>query len=250
MIGSLTADSKAARNRKIRDDIERHGLSVTLVSGAPSPRFAYTIGLRDVSGFDLILAGASYYTAREVHEVLNRFAHFSKENHAVRAITISPFGSFSLRFAHDSWVSRLALAALDFYNVDQAPVAQLVPDKNHWTNDVPDMEREWDPEREPAWQWLSQAWEYTPPSNSVVTTNLAALRGAPITELARWEDTSWEMFAGHGPDVTPDEVRVIPLGTLLAFDDSLSVALDRRIGEGYWRDDGSSSWHEWKRTHE
>lgn len=80
-----------------------------------------------------------------------------------------------------------------------------------------------------------------------MATNLAALRGEAVGELTRWADGEWEMFAGPGPDVAAADMRVVPLGTLVGDDPSLSVAWQARIGEGHWRTDSSSEWHEWRR---
>jgi hypothetical protein len=108
------------------------------------------------------------------------------------------------------------------------------------------MEQVWSPSHEPVWQWLGQPWEYDVPQESMATTNLAALLGSPITELSRWEDNEWEMFAGPGPDVKPSDMRVVPLGTLIGHDPSLTSTLAAGIGSGYWRDSATSDWHEWK----
>jgi len=211
------------------------------------PRYAYTVGLRDRVGFELIMSGASCYTAREVHRIANAFAMALRDDPMLSWIDMSSIGTFSLRSAHDSWIQRLALGALDFYGVDAVPAAQIVPDVHHLTVDVPDMAHDWDPSREPVWQWLDVPWEYPVSARSVATTNLATLQGSPVTEFARWEETEWEMFAGAGPDVTSSEVRVVPLGTLIGNDSSLTVALETGIGQGYWRENAGSDWHEWKR---
>jgi hypothetical protein len=239
---------RGTRLAEIAADIERHGVSVTLVSGGPLPRFAYTIGLRESVGFDLVMAGASYYTAREVHAVLNDVAAGLRAGSTARALPLPALGQVSLSPADASWSSALGLGASDFYGVSNPAVAQVVPDGQHWTIDVPDMTHEWKPGREPIWRWLRQSWEYGLSPSSVATTNLAALRGGPITELARWEDDQWEMFCRPGPDVTPDDVRVIPLATLLAFDESLLVAVDLPLGEGRWREGLTSEWQDWKRS--
>jgi hypothetical protein len=42
-----------------------------------------------------------------------------------------------------------------------------------------------------------------------------------VTEASRWEETEREIFAGAGPDTPDDEVRVVPLATLLGYDASL-----------------------------
>jgi hypothetical protein len=243
----VNPDGRAERLRKIRSDIERYGQTIALISGGPLPRYAYSVGLRDVVGFELMLAGALFYAAKEVQQVVNAIAAALRADSTLSSLEVPTAGSFALRPAHESWMRSMALGALDFYDVDRVAGVQIVPDVDHRTIDVPDMEYEWMPSREPVWQWLGRAWGYDVPQESVVTTNLAALRGSPITELSRWEDNEWEMFAGSGPDVQPRDVRVVPLGTLIGHDPSLASTLAAGVGSGYWRESASSGWHEWKR---
>lgn len=75
----------------------------------------------------------------------------------------------------------------------------------------------------------------------------AALRGAPITEAARWEPDQWELFAGPGPDVRKEDVRAIPLGTLIGVDPSLDEVVRMDVGRALWRDvDDLKKWQIWK----
>ena len=64
------------------------------------------------------------------------------------------------------------------------------------------MSQTWSPQSEPVWGWLAEDWNYPVPEKSIAATNLDALRGKPITEVMRWEEEEWEMFAGAGPDIT------------------------------------------------
>lgn len=79
---------------------------------------------------------------------------------------------------------------------------------------------------------------------SEAITDVAALRGDRITEACRWEENEWELFAGAGPDVAKEEMRVVSLGTLLAADSSLEAVLTLTVGTGLWRD-AISDWHPW-----
>jgi len=137
------------------------------------------------------------------------------------------------------------LGALDYYGVRDIDAMQVVPDERHTTIDVPDMTRLWSAQAEPIWQWLHEPWAYDVPETSTATTNLDALRGARITEVTRWEEGEWEMFAGAGPDVADDDARVVPLGCLLAADPSLAASVKLEIGKGLWREDGDGDWHAW-----
>ena len=87
---------------------------------------------------------------------------------------------------------------------------------------------------------------YAVSKQAVAATNLAALRGERITEATRWEEDEWEMFAGGGPDVTENELRVVALGMLIAMDESLAPVLNLSIEEGLWREPNpGSEWHPW-----
>ncbi|MFC5863517.1 DUF4262 domain-containing protein [Acidicapsa dinghuensis] len=231
---------------QIRENIARNGHHIYVVSGGSCPRFAYTIGLSEQVSFELILAGAILYLYKDVNQIINNIA---RELKLVGRFSKTPFavgsqGIFTLRETHSSWSSSLLLGALDYYQVKEMSVVQIVPDNDHWTVDIPDMSEPWSSTTAGAWRWLHESWTYAIPVNSVATTNIQALRGERTTEAARWEENEWEIFAGAGPDVTENEMRVVPLGTLLAADKSLDPIVDLAVGEGLWRD-ASSDWHPW-----
>jgi len=52
----------------IRENIVRSGYHVYLVFGGTTPRFAYTIGVSETLGFELVLAGAVFYMRDEVRK--------------------------------------------------------------------------------------------------------------------------------------------------------------------------------------
>jgi hypothetical protein len=150
-----------------------------------------------------------------------------------------------LRHAHETWDAPLLLGVRDLFGVG-VPALQLVPESRYRTVDVPDMARPWDAAREPPWRWLHEPWEHPVAPQSVATTNLAALQREPITEGVKWEEGYWELFAGAGPDVAPEEVRVVPLGTLLAADPSLRAVTELEVGRGLWREGAGSPWNAWR----
>jgi hypothetical protein len=147
----LNPDGRTERLQKIRSDIERYGQTIALISGGPLPRYAYTIGLRDAVGFELMMPGALCYAAKEVQQIVNTFAAALRTDPTLSSLEVPTVGSFALRPAHDSWVRSMALGALDFYDVDTVSGVQIVPDADHRTIDVPDMEQVWTPSREPVW---------------------------------------------------------------------------------------------------
>jgi hypothetical protein len=157
-------------------------------------------------------------------------------------------GSFTLREVHCSWAEKLMLGAFDYYKRRNISALQIMPDKAHWTIDVPDMTGEWSPSSTPVWRWLEMKWNFPVPNDSTVATNLAALRGERITEVMRCAEDEWEMFAGSGLDVTQDDMRVVALGTLVAADNSLVPCVRLGVDEGLWREnDQNSEWHTWRK---
>lgn len=66
-----------------------------------------------------------------------------------------------------------------------------------------------------------------------------------MTQATRWEDEYWEMFAGEGPDMPADDMRVVSLGLLLALDPSLAQVAALETGRGLWRSDGAAPWQHW-----
>ncbi len=196
-----------------------------------------------------VLAGASFYTNDEVLEIVNVIANMRTVGSMVASSTVKVdgFGSFSFRKAHPTWVAELLLGALDFYDVEDVPAFQIVPERVCWTVDIPDLSKPWSPAEEPVWQWLNQPWTYSVPKQSVAVTNLDALRGGRVTEACRWEEDEWEIFSGAGPEVEIEDIRSVPLATLLGFDKSLEPVVNLQVNRGVWRDD-QSDWHPWVRS--
>lgn len=230
----------------IRENIEKFGHHVYVIAKGVSPRFAYTIGLSQSNGFELVLCGAAYYSIDEIPDIVNAVAKEFRD--AVDPLSIQievpEMGRFTLREVHSSWTQELLLGALDYYSANEIPTLQIVPEDAHWTVDVPDMSRAWDTAVEPIWRWLRDTWPYSVSSSSVAITSLSVLRGARVTEIARWEEEEWEMFDGDGSLTPKDEVREVPLATLIAADPTLLPAVDLGVGDGIWRD-GDSSWQDW-----
>nr|WP_315194856.1 DUF4262 domain-containing protein [uncultured Aquabacterium sp.] len=234
----------------IRSHIATHGQHLYLVQGGEVPRYAYTIGLLNSVGFELVLAGATTFDAEEVAQVLNGVAAACKREGADLAQPLvldglASLGAFTLQEAHPTWVAELMLGAIDHHGRADVRTLQVVPDAEHWTLDIPDLSEPWDADAEPAWAGLRQPWTQPFPPDAVATTNLDALRGERVTEAARWESDQWELFAGPGPDVTPDQVRMVPLATLLAIDSTLAPVVQLDVGRALWRDDQGGDWQAW-----
>lgn len=244
----MTTTSRDSALRLIESNIARRGRHIYTVSGAPLPRFVYTIGVSQQFGAELVLAGASIYTANEAMCITSAIAGSLSADVDLDqdVFEVESLGRFSLRSVDVSWSSCLLLGALDFYGVSAVRAMQIVPDDEHWTIDVPDLSRPWSAEAEPVWQWLHRSWTEVVSPESVAVTNLRALRGEQVTEAARWEADQWELFVGPGPDVASEDARVVPLGTLLARDESLREVVRLEVGQALWRESKEMGWQKWK----
>jgi hypothetical protein len=232
----------------IRENIVGSGQHVYVVAGGETPRFASTIGVSESVGVELILAGAIFYMKDEVLRIINDVAAQLRVQRGRRVFEVVGLGSFTTRKVHSSWATELMLGAFDYYENRDIPALQIVPDRAHWTIDVPNMSVPWNASTEPVWRWLKEPWTFPVPKDSTAATNLAALRGDRITEVMRWEEDEWEMFAGAGPDVPKNEMRVVALGTLIAADKSLVPAVGLPIEEGLLRDPApESEWQPWRK---
>jgi len=239
----------------IKTNIERSGFHIYLVGGGQSPRFAYTIGLRDSLGAELVLCGALYFDKQQIlhmlHSVREQLANgrsSARDTAWASVIAVDGLGSFVLRRAHPTWSRGLLLGAMDYYRVRDIDAYQLVPDDEHRTIDVPDMTKEWTATSEPMWRWHHDDWEHPVPSGSSAMTNLAVLRGAKVTEAFRWEADYWEMFAGDGSEVREEDARIVPLGSLVAADPSLIPVVELPVGAGLMRDSETGEWTPWPRN--
>lgn len=231
---------------RIRQNIAKYGFHTYIVTGGGDPHYAYTIGLKQSLGFEMIMAGAYFYRMDEVPLLIQELVSALPPHVDLKSFTVElgARGIFSFREVRTSWSKSLMLGATDFYREDDIPAFQICPDKDHLTLDVPDMAQDWNATSFPGWQWLHDIWPFPIPVRSVAITNLGALRGERITEVMRWEDDEWEIFAGAGPEIQPEERRVVPLGILLSIDKSILPAVNLLVGTGFWRDD-VSDWQQW-----
>lgn len=231
----------------IKSNIVNYGYHVTIVKSDAEPRFAYTIGLKDLIGYELIFAGGIYYLNDELYQIFNGIVKTLKSNNdfANKRISLDALGTFSLSKTHSSWNKLMILGVFDYFGIDNVEALQIIPDTDHYTQDIPDMTKRFNESDEPIWQWLSREWVYDVPANSTVVTNIDSLKGNAITELMRWENDEWEMFAGAGPDVDKADIRVVPLGTMLGIDNTLIPAMTLEVNKGLWREDKASDWNNW-----
>lgn len=234
--------------KEIKFNIETFGHHISIVSGGAEPRYAYTIGLAKTHNIELIIAGCAYYLKDDIHIIINKIAEqITCSEDLEKVFSIASLGNFKLQKVDTSWSNITMLGVVDYSNLDVLKNAyQIVPDKNHYTLDIPNMSKEWNGDLEPAWKWLRNDWEYNISSSTTVVTNLDALKGETITEVMRWESEEWEMFAGSGPDVEQEQVRVVPIGLLFSIDNTLQKSLSLDIGKGMWRKGKGSEWNDWQ----
>jgi len=234
--------------RRIQSNIDEYGYHVTLVTGMGSPRFAYTIGCKEILGSELIFASGEFYSKDDINSIIDPIVKELKKGIDWQGVSlkINSLGSFSLSKVDKSWTRLIALGAFDFYKQNEIQALQILPDREHRTLDIPDMSGEFDVTSQPIWQSLVREWDYPVPRDSTAVTNLRVLFGEKATEVVRWELDGWEIFAGSAPDVPKEDMRVVPLGVLLGIDNSLMPAIHLKIEEGIWRDVDDLVWHAWE----
>ena len=126
----MTEHRRRAALTRIQANIETFGYHVYVVTGGPSPRWQYTIGLAPRHGAELLLAGATSYSGDVAFRVLQDLVRrVSEVGTNGTELPIEGLGIFTLRPVHRSWTDRLALGAQDFYQDENVPVWQIVPDE-------------------------------------------------------------------------------------------------------------------------
>lgn len=232
----------------IKSHIHNEGYHLTIVSGNSAlPRYAYTIGLKEAFNFEIIFAGAEYYNKDEVKLIIeNLFNKLSKNvDWKDLEVDLGNLGTFTLSSVHSSWSKLMLLGVWDYYKIDDLMVLQVIPNKKYFTLDIPHMLNIYNPLSEPVWKWLTEKWNYPVQENSIAFTNTDTLFGEKITEVMRWEENEWEMFAGNGEDIPKENLRAIPLGTILGIDPTLIPAIELPLEKGMWRDEEVLEWNSW-----
>lgn len=238
---------KAAFFSEIDRNIKLYGYHITIVTGGPCPRFSYTIGLKDKLGYELIFAGGENFSIDEVKIIIQNLytsilENFSTDNNHMYNTSL---GEFTISNADPTWSNLLALGVFDFYQTKQIKTCQVIPEQRNRTLDVPDLAKKYGAHNEPIWKWLTVDWPYLVSFKSIAITNIGCLYGQKATEVTRWEDNEWEIFAGTGPDIEKENIRIVPLATLLGIDSSLEPVLKLNISDGIWRDATELIWHKW-----
>lgn len=227
----------------IRTNIDGNGYHLTLVNEGQHPDFSYSIGLTEKLGFELIIAGNGFISIRENESTFNCIFNELKSGHWVDSEFLLPNNdAYYLTKIDSSWAKKMMLGVYDYYKVDEIIAYQIIPVDR--TMDIPLMSEPMIP-HDPIWKWLDINWDIDAPKNSYVITDIDSLKGKTIVELTRWEENVWEMFSQPGPDVSENEIRTVPLGTILGIDSTLEVITNLAVGQGLWRDHKCSSWQDW-----
>jgi len=227
----------------ITSNINNYGYHITIVNSPAVPRYAYTIGLSTKFNFELVFAGGIYYSKEDIFKIFDSAT--KNLNRDDKCFSVDSLGEFSCNTVEDSWNRLMMLGVFDFYRITTINTLQILPAKENYTLDIPIMSNKFEISKEPIWQWLVRKWDYSVPENSTVVTNIDAMKGMTITELARYEDNEWEMFAGSGPDIEKEDIRVVSLGSILGIDPSLLPCITLPLGKGLWRESKQSEWNSW-----
>ncbi len=235
--------------RLIKSNIEEYGHHVSIVAGGPDPRYAYTIGLYEKVGFELIIAGAVLFLKEDILKILNDIAsatvNENKNTLDNQEYLVGEWGDFKIRETHNSWNELMLLGVFDYYDIKKVKAYQILPGSHFFTADIPNMSTPFIEKSDPIWKWLKSDWELDLPKDVSVVTNIDALQGEPITEVMRWEELEWEMFAGPGPDVEKEDIRVVPIAVMLGIDNTLNKVLTLEVGKGIWRKNHTDEWKSW-----
>ena len=232
---------------EVKSNIINYGHHISIVKNGVCPRFGYSIGALEKIGFEVIFAGGLFYKNDEASMIIDNVIRKMNydSNWQELKIEIDTLGIFVLSKAHHSWSKLLAIGVYDFYKKNDIEVLQILPDKEHYTIEIPNLSCQFNASKQPIWQWLVNEWSYPIPKDVMVVTNLDVLLGKPITEIMRWEEYEWEMFFGNGNDSHEEDLRIIPIGILLGFDYTVIKALNLKIGKGLWRSEESAEWNDW-----
>lgn len=235
--------------KSIKSNIRKFGFHTYSVGQSNIPRYCYTIGLLDSEvGAELIFAGGIFFDLKKIGIILRECKKYlSSENSSKNgSFSIANYGAFNLKTVDNTWVNLLCLGATDYHKVSEVNFLQIIPSSEFKTLEIPNLSLPYDPIREPIWKWLSTVWNYDIPKASTAVVNLACLKGHQVTEAMRWEQDEWELFYGAMPEVKKSDMRMIPMGTMLAIDSSLERITQVKIGTGLWRESYQDEWNEWK----
>ncbi len=232
----------------INKNISEYGYHITVVSSCCTPRYAYSIGLKEMFGFELVFAGGLYFLEKDISKLFEKVVIALKKSLKVENQTVKINNGKAIRFGNvdKSWSKKMLLGVFDYYGIKEINAYQIIPDSSFFTLEIPDMSNTWEVASEPVWKWLDN--DKSRPTllpNSTVVTNISTLFGDYVLEALRCEENLWEMFSIPGPDVKEKDVRVVPLATLVGIDNTLTEILNKQVGKGAWRELENLQWQDW-----
>ena len=228
----------------IEAGIQKYGYHVIRVNRGQNPDFAYTIGLNDKFGFELVLAGG-FISAEDYRNKFDAiYAGLISDADENAAFRCKEGGEMKLLEMHSSWSERMILGVYAHYDLRHVRAMHVLQSGEALLG-VQAMSEPFN-EHNKIWKWLSTQWDRSTPHDSFVMTNVQFLRGETITEVMRFEDDYWEMFVGNGSEVSDADVRALPLGTMIGIDSSLEDAIALSVGDGLWRVNKDDGWHVWE----
>ena len=234
--------------QQVRNDISQHGYHFIHVFGGGVPDYYYTIGNSESIGVELCVAGASFYSSDELLEVIKI---------ATQEIRSFPFGTqlqmsfslpevtgqMSLGVTHRSWLREIGLKAVEWYKPKKITMLQILPPADVRFIDHPDLSKEFDPEAQSAWRWISQPWKQPWSIDSQAQVDIAVLRGSVVKEVIRWSDTSYAMVSKEYDSIESEDLREIPVSIVFAHDDSIGSCLKGlEVGHGMCRQSKEDEW--------
>lgn len=230
--------------KAIEAGIRQNGYHIVMVNGGQNPHFAYTVGLYNKFGFELVLAGEFISTKDYESKFHTIHAGLTSGADANSVFKCERSGEMKLLEIHSSWSERMIMGVYDYHNLDSVRAMQILQ-SGEALLDVPAMSGPFNVHNA-IWKWLSVLWDKNTPHGAYVITNVQFLRGETVTEIMRFEDGYWEMFVGSTSEISDADVRVLPLGAMIGIDCSLEKAIELNVGDGLWRVNKDDCWHDWK----
>jgi len=234
-------------SKKINHNITEYGFHINVVNQKLTPRYAYSIGLINSCGFELVLAGCMDLLYDDVISIMNNIGNkLLKHDETIDAqFILGQNGLYKLRKIHESWSEIMLLGAKDFFNFDDIPSCQIYPCNDKISFDVPNMDEIFLPNSQPIWSWLTNENNSTFPIDSKVIVNKDILFGAKALEIMRWEENEWEIYSTNSDNLNEHDMRIIPLTTMIGAESTLGRILDLEVGKGLVRKLPSNEWEDW-----
>ena len=237
---------RASALRLIERNIATHGWHLYAVLGGPIPRFSYTIGLLEKTGFELVFAGGYFYSFDDIPRIVNGCGDALLRGAALEFESESVPGTFTFTLGNvrAEWSKALLLGANDWYG-HTVHARQIIPEAPYLTRDVPDMSLPASHEKNAVWVSLFCENQNDMPEDTKVLTDLGFLRGAPATHVIKYEEGQWDCYSQDPRDMDDDAFRTVPLGVVLALEPSLRRLCEGMADKSALARDAAGHWRAW-----